>query len=527
MFRISLSTARTVYPTLLIGSVILCNTVPFFVIVLALSMTAVIFRMTLSLLCPTLCCSFTSRASSRREEDDSDTLLGQQPINVEGGAIAIHSPRPRLHYIDNLKSVLTVIVVLHHTLGAFAGVGSLGLSVGNFRSTFQVFAGVFQILNQSYFMSLFFFLSALLSPASLERKGLRAFLADKYKRLGVPFLLYFFILGPTLTCINDLVFIGRPTSYQPNAGPAWFLCWLLVFNTAYALIDTSTGNPQYANFLVFPRPTLLTLCALGMVAGALQAVQIMFLPIYPFMPITFGSLPFDVLFFVGGLVAEKSGWLTHTAHTGDSASAATNHTQQVVWAKRGVVALSLAFITGLITLYTQGGGAYLLSRNPCDHFPDRGLGDGVENPTPLWIALLTLSLICVAGGVYIMCISVAGLDVFRERFSEEGGWWRVAASASFGVYLFHASLVLPLTGVFVLIVRKVLGGGMGMWSDAKGGALWDTPSCLVKGGAAGGGAVMQEVVLFGGFFAVSAVTLAIVYPLALGLKRLPGFKEVL
>ena len=39
--------------------------------------------------------------------------------------------------------------------------------------------------------------------------------------------------------------------------------------------------------------------------------------------------------------------------------------------------------------------------------------------------------------------------------------------------------------------------------------------------------MMQEVVLFGGFFAVSAATLALVYPLALGLKKLPGFKEVL
>jgi len=41
----------------------------------------------------------------------------------------------------------------------------------------------------------------------------------------------------------------------------------------------------------------------------------------------------------------------------------------------------------------------------------------------------------------------------------------------------------------------------------------------------GGG--LQELVLFGGFFAVSAATLALVYPLAMALKRLPGFKEVL
>ena len=107
MYRISLSTARTVYPTLLLGSVILCNTIPFFVIALALSMAAIILSLTISLLYPTqLSSSCTSRASSRREEEEGSggTLLGQQ--RIEGGTMAA-AIRPRLHYIDNLKSVLT------------------------------------------------------------------------------------------------------------------------------------------------------------------------------------------------------------------------------------------------------------------------------------------------------------------------------------------------------------------------------------------------------------------------------------
>jgi len=63
-------------------------------------------------------------------------------------------------YLDNLKTALTAIVVIHHVVGAFGGIGSLGMSVGNYASAWQVVTGTIQIANQSYFMSLFFFISA-------------------------------------------------------------------------------------------------------------------------------------------------------------------------------------------------------------------------------------------------------------------------------------------------------------------------------------------------------------------------------
>ena len=74
------------------------------------------------------------------------------PVQPEGLAVEAapsDQPRggPRLYYLDNLKSCLTLLVVVHHTLGAFGGIGSLGLSVGNFRNPVQVFTGILQVLS--------------------------------------------------------------------------------------------------------------------------------------------------------------------------------------------------------------------------------------------------------------------------------------------------------------------------------------------------------------------------------------------
>ena len=60
-------------------------------------------------------------------------------------------PKPRLYFLDNVKTSLTAIVVLHHVACAFSGGGWL-YNIAKFRNSFQVFSATFLILNQSYFM---------------------------------------------------------------------------------------------------------------------------------------------------------------------------------------------------------------------------------------------------------------------------------------------------------------------------------------------------------------------------------------
>ena len=220
------------------------------------------------------------------------------------------------------------------------------------------------ILNQSYFMCLFFFLSGYFTPSSYDRKGPMRFLADKLQRLGIPFLAFTFVLGPMLMMyiqnvtadsldglqrnnvnVTDLVprgynasLVGKPgyqmpihlpgpysTRYFPTAGPTWFLLWLLILNTCYAFLMSSTTSDNERGCCCtkghyhMECPSVGALCACGLLVGLVTGALIFSgLPGPLFMPLTFGSLPGDLLFFTFGIVAKRNGWLDETDDTDDN-----------------------------------------------------------------------------------------------------------------------------------------------------------------------------------------------------------------
>ena len=107
----------------------------------------------------------------------------------------------RYNYLDNIKWFLTIIVILHHAAGVARGkpVGYNLLSVEpSMAYQYDLF---FQGFNQSYFMSLIFFISAYFVTSSLERKGQRLFINDKFIRLGFPVLI-------SLAVINIFIYNG-------------------------------------------------------------------------------------------------------------------------------------------------------------------------------------------------------------------------------------------------------------------------------------------------------------------------------
>jgi len=436
----------------------------------------------------------------RADTEDQQGLIGEA-APVENGSPPRSRGGPRLYYLDNLKSCLTLLVLVHHTLGAFGGIGSLGLSVGNFRNPFQVFAGTLQILNQSYFMSLFFFISAYLTPPSLDKKGPAAFLADRLRRLGLPFLAFFLVVGPLQALYVDAFVRKVPLSFNPNAGQCWFVGWLLVFNAALL----ATSGPKVALQL----PSLPVLCALGAALGLLQGLQIALLPAYFFMPITFGSLPFDAAFFAAGIAAARGGWLQQPP------SAATAR-----GAKLGAALLALGFAGGMAALYAQGGGLGLLNRNACGTPPDRG-----EGSAPLGVLLGALLALTTLAGVYAMCVSVAALHVFRAHCDVTSALWQWLSSASYAVYLVHSVVVLPLTHAFFVVLRRLRGAQLlTSWALPAGGLLVDSTGCLTTQPPAEGETAATLAI---GFLLVTTASVLITYPLATAIKRIPGLSHVL
>src|SRR6516165_10857855 len=107
---------------------------------------------------------------------------------------ATNSSSSRLTYIDNLRVALTALVVVHHAGQAY-GLGGFWYYEAPERTPYL---GAFFTVNASFFMGLYFVVSAYFTPASFDRKGPAAFLKDRLLRLGVPLAFFFLAVIPAL-----------------------------------------------------------------------------------------------------------------------------------------------------------------------------------------------------------------------------------------------------------------------------------------------------------------------------------------
>ena len=156
---------------------------------------------------------------------------------------------------SNLRAVVILIVLAFHSVTAY--LGSLGPSAFPFDAppyewrAFPIIDSqrwfgfdVFCAWQNTYLMSLMFFLSALFTWPSLGRKRSRTFLADRFRRLGVPFVFAVIVVMPIalypiyrLTAVDPGLpayarhYLALP--FLPN-GPMWFLWQLLALSVVAA-----------------------------------------------------------------------------------------------------------------------------------------------------------------------------------------------------------------------------------------------------------------------------------------------------
>ncbi len=171
-------------------------------------------------------------------------------------AIDIRCPgQERNTALDHLRAAITVLVVAHHAVLAYhpyaPPLGTFGASDLSWAAFPVVdprrWAGidVFVGFNDTFFMSLMFFLSGLFAWHGLKHKRAAGFLRDRALRLGLPFL-------ASVVAFAPLAYVpawlqrggtGGPAGFLQAwsslgvwpAGPAWFLWVLLAFDVLVAL----------------------------------------------------------------------------------------------------------------------------------------------------------------------------------------------------------------------------------------------------------------------------------------------------
>ncbi len=160
------------------------------------------------------------------------------------------SSKPRLLYIDNLRILLTILVILHHlAIGYGAPGNNIYIEAGEISTVSTILMTLFVAINQAFFMGFFFMISSYFTPRSYDRKGAGPYVRDRLKRLGIPLLFYIVVIDPLLGFVMARHY-GYPGSLGQflrlslqntldnktlGVGPLWFVAALLIFSLAYVL----------------------------------------------------------------------------------------------------------------------------------------------------------------------------------------------------------------------------------------------------------------------------------------------------
>ncbi|MCG8352525.1 MAG: acyltransferase [Chloroflexales bacterium] len=151
----------------------------------------------------------------------------------------------RIHWMDNLRTIIIFLVVLYHVGGVYEAAGLWGWFWIVDDPATITWVGILGIVFDIIVMPAIFFIAGYLIPASLKNKTGWEFLKGKFKRLMVPWVIAVLTLIP----LYKVIFLysrGLPQEHwstyfhitNPNSQNwLWFLPVLFVFSMIYLLLS--------------------------------------------------------------------------------------------------------------------------------------------------------------------------------------------------------------------------------------------------------------------------------------------------
>jgi len=247
------------------------------------------------------------------------------PVQSQLSALITEQSK-KIHYINTLKVLLTILVVLHHCFITYGAPGGWYYTEKTTQTAAIVPMTIFVSVNQSFFMGFFFFLSAYFIKPSYDRKGAVKFITDRLLRLGLPLVFYSFILSPILSYLvyyfgygHHITYLQYLGGFHPwiDFGVLWFVAALLLFTLVYvgvrAIVKNGAGKPLAA-------PSAGTIILFAAAVGIVSFFVRTRLPVgWVLKPVGFQPAHFSqyIALFILGLVAYKNNWLnTITFKTG-------------------------------------------------------------------------------------------------------------------------------------------------------------------------------------------------------------------
>lgn len=331
--------------------------------------------------------------------------------------------KAKIAYIDHLKILATILVVLHHSFITYGAPGSW-----YFQQKTELKAALFPMTmfvatNQAFFMGFFFFLSALFIGPSYKKKGAGKFLTDRLKRLGIPLVFYSVVLSPVLNYTVEHYGYGQHHSFIEymsgyhhwiDFGVMWFVAALLLFNFIYLIFKWIWPGAQ----LKIKWPGNGRLIAVGAGLGLISfLVRLAFPTGWVLSPVGFqlGYFPQYIAAFIFGIVASNNKWMD-------------DFTLKQGQRMAGIARLTV--LLGLPGIFVW----FLVARFPGNDF------NGGWNPVSLVYSFWEQ----ITGVV----ISVALLCIAKFKWNNDTPLLKTMSANAFAVYMFHP-LVLIVIGVLL------------------------------------------------------------------------------
>jgi glucan biosynthesis protein C len=348
-------------------------------------------------------------------------------FSLESTASAAVPARPRLHFIDNLRWTMIILVVSMHAAVTYSHVGRWYYMEGSRPSTpvLLTFA-TYQAYLQAFFMGFLFFLAGYFVPGAYDKKGPAKFLRDRFIRLGIPTLLYMFVIGPfteyyvaqTWTSTQPMTFGGeivkhiRNGEFLSGTGPLWFCAALLFFCFVYVLFRQIAPAPSrftLATALPGNRGVVGFIALLAVATFLVRIPEPMGKAIYNMQLCFFSQY---ILMFCAGILAYRTRFLTRLPYSfGIRWLWLGLPGSFVLWI--AVLALGGA-MEGKIDLYNGGL-----------HWQSAGFS--------LWE-----SVVCASVGVGLIVL-------YREKFNTHGTVARVLTDNAFAIYVLHPPVLIAIS----------------------------------------------------------------------------------
>ena len=333
---------------------------------------------------------------------------------------ALVQPKSKINYIDHLKVVLTVLVILHHAFITYGAPGGWYYSQKTTLVEAIVPMTVFVAVNQAFFMGFFFFLSALFIPSSYDKKGPVKFVTDRLFRLGIPLVFYSLILSPFLSFMVYYVAEGHHITYLQylggfdgwiSFGVLWFVAALLIFTLLYVLFRIMVKGQNGIKSL--PSGTVILLFAVGI--GVISYfVRIVFPVGWVLKPLGFqlGHFPQYIAMFILGLIASSSKWL--------------NKADYSMGKRMRTIALCLVFIGFPLFFVVQKTLNF-----PVEYFNVGGHWQSLWYA--VWEQLVGFSIVTA-----LLCIG-------KTRWDGASAFMSKLSRCAFAVYIFHPLVLIALS----------------------------------------------------------------------------------